>query len=170
MPTPNVDTDEILYRQIGPGGNPIYFDPARTPVVHQVSFLPTPSDQDGLSLIRSKFRTEVWSSHRLEKPAVRFRLATLLANRLQQLALDLGFQAMSYVVSADSLDNKFGEPWAHCVVVEINRANYDSDLDARKRIKEWAVGVSRIITSNEVIGPFHEPRDDDPYRPTNTMS
>lgn len=167
MPTPNVDANEILFRQIGPGGTPIYFDPTRTPVVHQSSFLPTSGDRDGLSLIRSRFRTDIWSAYRLEKPTVRFRLATLQANHLQRLALDLGFHKMSYVASADSLDSKFGEPWAHCVVMEINRVDCDKDLDAKKRIKEWAMGVANLITNQDVVGPFQEPCDNHPHRPWN---
>ena len=167
MPTPNVDANELLYRQIGPGGDPIYFDPARNPPVHQSRFLPTNKDTDGLSLVRSRFRTAIWSAYRPEQPAVRFRLAMLQAIRLQQLASELGFQTLTYALTADGLDDRLGEPWAHCVVVEMNRADYDKDLDAKRRIKEWAMGVAKLVTDQDVIGPFREPGDRDPYRPEN---
>lgn len=165
MPTPNVDANETLYRQIGPGGNPIYVDPARTPVVHQSRFLPTTSDTDGLSFVRSRFRTEIWSAYRVEKPTVRFRLAVLQVNRLRQLALNLNYQPISYALCADALDDKFGEPLAHCVVVEINRGDYDKDSDAKKRIKEWAMGMANLVTIQDVKGPFQAPTDHDLYRP-----
>lgn len=165
MPTSPVEANEGFYRQIGPGGDPIYFDPARNPPVHQSRFLPTSSDTDGLSLVWRRFRTEVWSAYRIEQPTVRFRLAVLRQLRLEQLASELGFTAMSYDSTADALDVKFGEPWAHCVATSINRVDYDNDSEAKKRIKDWAMGVARIVTSRDVIGPFHEPTDDDPYRP-----
>lgn len=170
MPTPHVDANEILYRQIGPGGNPIYFDPTRTPAIHQSRFLPTSRDADGLSLIRSRFRTEIWSAYRVEQPTVRFRLAILRSIRLQQLAEKLGIQAMTYAPSADSLDDKFGEPWAHCVIVEINRNEYDNNSDTKKLIKEWALGVANLVTKADVIGPFLEPTDLNPYRPANAQA
>lgn len=169
MQTPTVDVNEILYRQIGPGGDPIYFDPSRTPAVHQSRFLPTSKDVDGLSLVRGRFRTEIWSAHRPEQPTVRFRLAELQANRLRQLAADLGFATMSYTSNADSLDVEFGEPWAHCVVVEINRIDYDNNSESKKRIKEWAMGVAKLVSIQDVIGPFHEPTSHDPYRPANPV-
>ena len=165
MPTPSIESNEVLYRQIGPGGNPIYFDPTRNPPVHHSRFLPTSNDTDGLSLIRSRFRSEIWSAYRLEQPAARFRLAALQALRIQQLASDLGFQTLSFTSTADGLDAKFGEPWAHCVVVEINRADYDTDSVVKKQIKEWAMGMANLVTNQDVVGPLHELTDDDPYRP-----
>ncbi len=47
----NIDKKEMLYRQIGPGGDPIYFNPDRNPPIHQSRFIPTSADTDGLSLI-----------------------------------------------------------------------------------------------------------------------
>lgn len=170
MSTPNVDENETLYRQVGPGGNPIYFDPERTPVVHQSRFLPTSQDADGLSLIRSRFRTEVWSAYRKEQPAVRFRLAVLHAHSLQQLASESGFETLSYGLNADGLDEDHGQPWAHCVVLQINRADYDGDADAKKRIKKWAMRVATLLTQQDVIGPFDEPTSQDPYRPANLQA
>lgn len=165
MPTPHVDASEVLYRQIGPGGDPIYFDPARNPPVHQSRFLPTSKDSDGLSLVRSSFRTAVWAAHRREQPAVRFRLAELQAARLRELALELGFEVLTYGSTSDRLDDEFGEPWAHCVIVEINRVDYDNNSDSKRRIKDWAMGVVKLISDQNVIGPFQEPTDRDPYRP-----
>jgi len=74
---------------------------------------------------------------------------------------------MTFAASADRLDERFGEPWAHCVVIEINRGVYDSNSDAKKRIKEWAMAVASLVTNQDVIGPFQEPTDHDPYRPAN---
>ena len=165
MPTPNVDVNELLYRQIGPGGDPIYFDPERNPPVHQSRFLPTSKDADGLSLVRGRFRTEIWSAYRMEQPAVRFRLALLHASRIQHLSVNLGFQAWTLASTTDALDAKFGAPWAHCVAGEINRAAYDNDSNAKIRIKEWAMQVANLLTNQEVLGPFQEPTDVDSYRP-----
>lgn len=167
MNTPKVNEDEMLYRQIGPGGDPIYFNPDRNPPIHQSRFIPTSADTDGLSLIRSRFRTEVWSAYRLEQPSVRFRLAVIQAELLRRIALDSEFESLSYRVSADGIDDRFGEPWAHCVVAEMNRANYDSDVETKKKIKEWALRATKLIKKEDVIGPFDAPTDDDPYRPKN---
>lgn len=166
MPTPQVSANEILYRQIGPNGNPIYFDPNRTPLVHQSLFLPSKSDADGLSMIRGRFRTEAWSAYRMERPEVRFRLAVLQSVRLSQIAVEEGIGRLSMLSTADSLDSERGEPWAHCVAAEINWNAYHSDPAAKKRIKSWALKVADNITSREVIGPFPEPNEDTPYRPS----
>ena len=165
MPAPNVDTDEHLYRQIGPGGDPLYYEPGRNPTVHQAAFLPTSKDSGGLSLIRGRFRTEIWSAYRLERPNERFRLAVLNAHDLGQLALNEGFEVLNYRSTADGLDNRFGEPWAHCEVKEINRAEYDRDKAVRTRIKNWAMKVVEQVTNDKLSGPFELPTDDDPYRP-----
>lgn len=165
MTMPDVHADELLYRQIGPRGNPIYFDPARTPPVHQSRFLPANNDTDGLSFIRSRLRTEIWSAFRLENPEVRFRLAIVKSSRMQLLPSDSGFQGLSFRSTADSLDARFGAPWAHCVVPEINRASYDNDLEAKRRIKDWAMGMANLVSNRDVIGPFQEPTDADRYRP-----
>lgn len=165
MPTPIVDHAEVLYRQLGPGGNPIYFDPDRTPVVHQSLFLPALRDTDGLSLIRSRFRSDIWAAYRKEQSDIRFRLAVLQASQMEQLALGVGFVSFSYGLSADALDVEHGEPWAHCVATQINRGDYDTSSDAKRRIKEWAMQVSRLLTQQSVVGPFNEPTPQDPCRP-----
>ena len=51
MTTPVVGASEVLYRQIGDGGNPIFFDPNRESPVNSAIFLPARPDTDGLSLI-----------------------------------------------------------------------------------------------------------------------
>lgn len=165
MSTPAVETSESMYRQVGPGGDPIYFDPSREPLVHHAIFLPTRNDGDGLSLIRSRFRSEIWSAFRKEKPSVRFRLARLQIQVLAQVAVECEITILSYLPTPDGLDSDHGEPWAHCVVTEINRTIYDSDQTAKRRIKEWALRVSDLITSAEILGPFDEPTANDPYRP-----
>lgn len=167
MPTPAVHETEVLYRQVGENRSPIYFDPNRAPPVHRTVFIPTRKDTDGLSLIRSRFRTDIWAAYRLEQPTKRFRLARLQALSLRQLANDLGFQSLVFLATADGLDDQHGEPWAHCVVTNINRTDYDSDSDVKKRIKEWALGVANLITNDHVIGPFREPTEEDEYRPPN---
>jgi hypothetical protein len=164
MPTPAADADEVLFRQIGPGGNPIYFDPARNPPVHQSRFLPTDQDTDGLSMIRGRFRSEVWAAYRPEQPEKRFRLAVLRTDAITRLASNLGFQSLTLNPSEDSLDRRFGEPLAHCVVAEINRTDYDGGVELKVMIKEWAMAVSRTLATGDVIGPFVEPTQE-PYRP-----
>jgi hypothetical protein len=111
MPTPSVDESELLIRQISPGGNPIYFDPARKPPVHQQAFLPSRKDADGLSLIRGRFRSDIWSAYRPEQPAVRFRLVHVQASGLDQVADDCGIREFSYQSTPDALDNQHGAPW-----------------------------------------------------------
>lgn len=167
MPTPSIENSELLYRQMGPAGDPVYFDPARTPPVHHALFLPARSDSDGLSLIRSRLRTEIWSAFRVEQPTVRFRLACLQAQSLTQVAANCGIPVLTFLPTPDGLDNQHGEPLGHCVVKEINRAAYDSDQGAKKRIKEWARGISSLLANNDVIGPFAQPTESDPYRPPN---
>lgn len=166
MPTPHVDPNETLYRQIGPGGNPIYFDPAQEPPVHSSAFLPSRSDKDGLSLIRSRLRTEVWSAYRAEKPDVRFRLAILRVSQLRQVATNTGMNGLTFERSPDGLDWIHGEPWAHCVALEINRNDYDAIPEVRRQIKQWALDVAKLLTTSNVVGPFDEPTSKDVYRPT----
>lgn len=155
----------MMYRQVGRAGDPIYFDPTRTPPVHHALFLPARSDSDGLSLIRSSFRTETWSAFRVEQPGVRFRLACLQVHILKHLAASCEIPVLTFLPAPDKLDNEHGEPWGHCIITEINRIAYDSDQAAKKRIKEWALGISSLVTRNDVIGPFAQPTESDPYRP-----
>ena len=163
--TPPVESDETLYRQIGPSGQPIYFDPKRHPPVHRSLFMPSRADTDGLSLIRSRFRTRVWAAYRVEKPLVRFRLAQLQTSRLRTLAEDVGFPKFHAESTPDELDQQYGPPWAHCVVKEINRRDYDNDWQSKRMIKEWAMAVAGEITSDFVLGPYPVPTSEDPLRP-----
>lgn len=165
MSTPSIGPEDVMYRQIGRGGNPIYYDAARNPPVHQSLFLPTGSDIDGLSLIQGKLRSQIWAAYRLEQPTTRFRLAALKVQSIQQNASSAGFGTLSFECSPDGLDNDQGEPWAHCVATEINRTAYDKDVDAKKKIKQWAMFVASGISQSDVLGPFAEPTDDDAYRP-----
>jgi hypothetical protein len=84
---------------------------------------------------------------------------------LAQLGDDLGISALTYLPTPDGLDNQYGEPWGHCVITEINRTSYDTDQNAKIRIKEWALGVSALVNSNDILGPFAQPTERDPYRP-----
>ncbi len=116
MPTPSVVENEVLFRQVPPGGNPIYFDPSQN-------------------------------------------------QHLRRIARDCGIYALSYLPTPDELDNQHGVPRAHCVITEINRTDYDSDTTAKKRIKEWALGVADFLGENDIVGPFEKPADHDHYRP-----
>ena len=166
MPTPDVEfVEEVLYRQISPGGTPIYFDPNRDPVVHSAALLPSHQDTDGLSLLRSRFRTEIWAAYRAEKPDVRFRLACLPASELRLLDTKTEFPDPKYLPTEDGLDNRFGEPWAHCVATHINRTDYENDRNVKKRIKQWALALAKGIAPASIWGPFQEPDDSVPYRP-----
>jgi len=166
MSTAPVDENELLFRQVSPGGDPIYFDETRKPPVFHVVFLPGREDHDGLSMIRNKFRTEIWSAYRLERTTVRYRLACLNVSELNRMSNERGTSDLTYNPSPDGLDNQHGEPWAHCCIAEINKTIYDSDQDAKKRIKEWARHVSDWLSRDSIIGPFREPTEADPYRPT----
>lgn len=73
--------------------------------------------------------------------------------------------SLSFNATADSLDERFGAPWAHCVAAEINYTTYSGDSEAKKRIKEWAMKVAEMLTVDDVIGPFDKPTQSDPYRP-----
>ena len=165
MPTPPVTNDETLYRQIGVGGNPIYFDPSRQPPIHRSLFLPSPNDSDGLSLIRARFRAAAWAAFRVEHPEVRYRLAQLLAAELEHHGQNVGFSDFPIESTSDALDDKHGPPFAHCVAIRINRVDYDSNAEKKKLIKEWALRVSDCLTRTAIIGPFAMPVDGDAYRP-----
>jgi hypothetical protein len=166
MPTPSVEANEKLLRQVGPGGTPIFVDPKRKPPIHFSRFIPTSDDADGLSLIRSRFRSEVWAAVRRERPDVRFHLARFLAETAIAIAEDVGLGALDFLPTEDALDQEFGEPWAHCVVQQLNRTEYAQNREAKKRIKEWAHRMAEGIPWNDVTGPFAEPSDQDAYRPS----
>jgi hypothetical protein len=163
--TPCVEDTEILYRQVSPNANPIYFDPHRAPPIHRNLFLPAPNDNDGLSLIRSRFRTEIWSAYRPQQPDTRYRLACVKQSVLVEVACGKGFASLDFKPTPDVLDEQHGEPWAHCVIREINRTDYDNSIDRKKAIKEWALAVANGIASDAVIGPFQPPTPTDRYRP-----
>lgn len=167
MQTPYVDESELLLRQLGPAANPIYFDAARKPPVHQAAFLPSRKDADGLSFIRGVFRSDVWAAYRSEQPTVRFRLARMEASSLNQVADDCGIEGFNFQPTPDELDNQNGPPWGHCVATKINRRDYDADDAAKRRIKEWALGVANLFAVHDVIGPFEAPTQNDQYRPPN---
>lgn len=167
MPTPEVTPNENLVRQVGTGGDPIFYDSDRCPVIHQKVFLPTPKDTDGLSLIRSIFRSDVWAAHRPEKPDVVFKLAKSTAEKLTSIAMECGFDAFPIEPSPDSLDNAHGEPWGHCVATQINISDYQNknDKEAQKKIKQWAKKVSESLTRNDVVDCLKKPEELDSYRP-----
>lgn len=165
--TPPVEADETLYRQIGPGGNPIWFDPDRMPPVFHVAFIPSNDDHDGLSLIRARFRSRPWAAHRLKNPNTQYRLAQLVAQHLSNLAVEAGLTPLEFRPTEDELDAQYGEPWAHCVVVQINRRDYDDKTkpQVKAAIKSWAQQVAGSLALGNIEGPFNPPTDADPHRP-----
>lgn len=165
MATPPIDGAEILYRQVGYGGTPIYFDPDRNPCLWTNLFLPTNGDTDGLSLIRASFRCAQWSALRLTKPDIRYRLAQLIAAETATKAIAAGMQTMTFVSSPDDLDDQHGEPHAHCVASQVNINAYKTNHEAKRAIKEWAHQVANSINREDILGPFPVPPDDYPYRP-----
>jgi|GEM_PF-626927 len=165
MPTPAVTSTELLYRQVGPGGNPLFFDESRASVLHQSLFTPTDNDSDGLSLIRSIYRSEVWAAHRIENPSAQFRLARSIADDLIRIATSVGFSALNFDISPDGLDNLHGEPFAHCTIREINRTDYNASHTQKKRIKEWAFAVVSRLTKSDISAHYSIPMTSDAYRP-----
>ena len=166
MPTPPVESDELLYRQVEPHrGSPIYYDPERRPPIHAQLFCPSSADVDGLSLLRARFRSEVWSGYRPEKDDARFCVVRLEYMEIINCALAAGFTDFPLAPSPDALDVRHGEPWAHCVASAVNRMEYDSSKDAKMKIRSWAKQLELLIVEEHVCGPFHKPTDADPYRP-----
>lgn len=170
MPVPADDDNAILYRQVGKGGDPIYFDPTRSPVVHQSLFLPSKNDSDGLSLIQSKYRSKIWAAHRPENSNGQFRLACLQCGNLRQMGLNAGFEKLTLVPCPDALDLVNGSPYAHCVIEEINRVKYDTDQAEKIKIKEWSLQVANSLSDYDILGPFQAPTDQDAYRPSDFAS
>lgn len=164
MTTPAVDSTETLYRQVPPGGNPIYFDPNGGPLARTL-FLPSRADRDGLSLIRSRFRSRVWAAYRPQRPTTQYRLASVVAATLADCALEADLGDLHVDPSPDALDERFGEPWAHCVVREVNRPDYEDNADRKAQIKEWALAVAKTIPPDQVSPAYGVPSNDDPYRP-----
>ena len=169
--TPTVDPDEILVRQIKVGGGrPLFFDETRAapPFVDRSLFLPSPNDVDGLSLIRLRYRSDVWAAFRSNTPDQRYRLARLLPSALIECARSVGIEWLHFSPSPDELDREHGEPWAHCNVQEIKRKDYEnkSDRTAKDRILAWANAVSTSVTLADVSSPFPPPDPaHDRYRP-----
>lgn len=158
--------NESIVRQMGSGGDPIYYDPNRKPdIVHSTLFLPTSKDVDGLSLLNPTNRSLVWCAFRVEQPETRFRLVCLNISNLAITASVIGFHSFDIVDSEDCLDLEYGLPYAHCVAQQINRVDYEKDKNVKKMIKEWALSVARSISVESILGPFPKPCETDSYRP-----
>ncbi len=159
--------DEPLYRQVLPNaGTPLYLDRSLAPPVHHALFRPTKNDVDGLSLLRSKYRSQVWCGQRPGQLGNCYCLINLQSNELSRIAEACGLGPITFTVSPDDFDRRFREPYAHCVAKEINHTEYISNDAAKKRMKNWAIEVSRSITIDCVIGPFHQLTAEDSYRPS----
>ena len=166
MSTPDVESCETLYRQIPPGGDPLFIDPSAYPCVHPSRFHPTKMDTDGLSLIRARFRSREWAAQREQQPEKQFKIVPVNARASEQIAAELELNDYSFLATADVLDDKHGEPWAHCVATDINNANFQKGTPTRPQIKEWAIAVAKQIKYEEIMGPFPRPTCDSTYRPT----
>lgn len=165
MGTPPVEPGEVVCRQAGPGGTPIYFDPNRSPPLHHTLFLPGPHDTDGLSVVRAQYRTDRWAACRVERPDVRYNLVRLKVADLQAAASQHGMEPFPATPTPDTLDLQFGEPWAHAVLSQINRTEYDGDAIRKKQIKSWAKAVADQVELHAIVGPFDPPDEETPYRP-----
>ncbi|MFM8582837.1 MAG: hypothetical protein ACKOFW_15210 [Planctomycetaceae bacterium] len=154
--------DEVLYRQVGPGGNPVFYEPGREPPLDYTLFLPSRADLDGLSLIRQAHRAPVWAAFRPEQPAVRFRLAIVSLTLLQAIDAETGLTAARYQATPDTLDAERGEPWGHAIAAHINRPAYERD---KSLLKSWARRVTCLIRHSSISGPFALPTVHDAYRP-----
>ncbi len=162
LPAPN----ERFYRQVGRGGNPTYYEEGRGPSIHSSVFLPNRCDIDGLSIISCQYRRHIWAAFRKENPDERYRLIVLEYGLINSIAHEVGLGDLHVTPTPDSLDCDFGEPWAHCIIQEINRQVYDKDVEIKKKIKSWAQLVANNIQSPSVIGPFAKPEPGvDQYRP-----
>lgn len=143
----------------------MWFDPATVPPVKDRAFIPSSGDSDGLSLIRGQFRARPWAALRPPKQDVRYRLAALATGSLSQLAKEAGLPALTIECSPDTLDEQHGEPWAHCVAVQINRRDYDADREKKAAMKNWAYAVAASLSLDCIEGPFDPPDANEPYRP-----
>lgn len=160
---PRLAEGEVVYRQVSPGGNPVFFQADRDPPLNYTLFLPSRADLDGLSLIRQAHRAPVWAAFRPEQPSVRFQLAVVSVSLLQAIDTEAGFSATGYKATPDALDEQQGEPWAHAVAEHINRPAYDRD---KARLKSWAKRVAALVSAGSIIGPCPAPAVNDRYRPS----
>lgn len=168
LSTPTFDEGEIAFRQIPPGGSPVFYCDGRVPPVHRSLFLPSARDHDGLSMCRNRFRAITWCAFRVEKSETRFQLARVTIGQLNRACHEVGIADARLQATPDELDRQHGEPWAHFVVGAINRLEYETSEIAKKAIKEWALQMAEWIGESEILGPFRIPNEDDSYRPERT--
>ena len=155
-----------LYRQVEPMvGQPVFFDSTTGKLNNYAIFLPTRSDEDGLSLIDASHRSRRWSCHRKEKPGSEFALICLDRAHVVSVGQQVGFAVFEIRTTPDAIDKDFGEPHAHCVAVPINRRDYDNDRRWKEKCKSWARKLSEDYRES-VIGPFSGPLKVEDYRPT----
>ncbi len=155
-----------VYRQMNPrgGSNPPFYN-GRTGEIGWTLFLPNKCDTSGLSFIWKHLRSELWAAYRPERVDVRFMLIRLNASALDSEEPKL--ISRGYRNSPDSLDDRFGEPWAHCELLSVNRTDYDADINKAALIQGWAKRVAAKITPSQISGPFPKPTaaDEASYRP-----
>lgn len=163
--TPLPEDNENVARQLPPGGSPKIVDFGNSTPVHSSIFIPTDRDVDGLSMIRLRFRSKEWASHRREKPNVAFMLAIKKLSDLSSIAISAGFESFDFSPSPDALDREYGEPWAHFVASQINRRDYDNKIGEKAKIKTWAKLVCQAISIQEIISPPNQPLSSFEYRP-----
>ncbi len=165
--TPDIQDTEFLLRQLSTLGEPPIFDAGRSPPIHMSAFLPSSADVDGLSLLRKQYRALIWAAYRPQKPSQRFLLTESTSAEFRSFATRAHLPALTFSPCPDALDDIHGEPWAHCIVPEINIRDYrDRDKKAlKKQIKNWAVAIANRLSQAPIHGPFPEPDHSDPYRP-----
>jgi len=164
MDNHDVRSCEMLYRQI-PHGHEYFFNSEANPCVHPSSFHPSPKDDDGLSLIRSKFRGDEWAAHRAETPLKEFKIARINAGKALECGLAVNLADFSFLSSPDSLDEHFGAPWAHCLATKINKPDFQKGTKTRELIKQWAWQIAESIEIADVLGPYPKPPGEINYRP-----
>lgn len=147
-----VGSPSKVYRQLIDGGDPLWYSPSRVPRVSHTAFMPTKEDTDGLSLIDSGTRSEVWAAHRIESPFVKRRVAVLAVDMLVEAAKEAGL-CHKLVCDPDALDNLFGKPSSHLLATHINRSEYDNKTTTgnRANIKSWVKIVASKICNDDVL-------------------
>jgi hypothetical protein len=93
-------------------------------------------------------------------------MARLNPDMLAQCGTEAGLESLTIDPDPDDLDDEHGEPWAHCVVREINVVAYRANPETKKQIFSWANLVSMRVERENVSGPYDPPiAGTDSYRP-----
>ena len=153
-----------VYRQLILGGDPLWYDSSKSPPISHAAFLPSSEDTDGLSLIDTSLRSVVWAAHRVEAPKTQRRVAELDVSEIERIATEFNL-SHELICDQDELDKLFGEPIAHCLATYINRSDYDSKKEAKKKMKSWAKTVASKIANENISEVQPLPSIHHCYRP-----